>query len=434
MLTAQCFENRMDRELVRSAIWLVFDKVVPLGALFITNVIVARYLGAEQFGQVSYLIAVVSLLLPLCSLGLNNIITRELLNQDRPEGEILGTCAVLRLLSALLCFLIVSIGLHVNDFSIGSPKVLVIMVLSLAFQSLLVVEFWVNAKEKNRLLVQFRFPALLLGIAIKLFAVKFEADAEIFALLWGLDVVLQAVSIGLIYFVSNRIDWSVNWSYGASLIRQSGWLVFSGVATVFYLKLDQVMLGSMLGDYSVGIYAASSRLTEIWFFAPVALVTAAFPRLLQARMEESVRYDRGLRKLAMLLFYSSLVLAFFTSILSNFIVINVYGNDYLESAGILTIHIWCMVFIFLRALVSKWLIAEHLLKYSLISHGAGALTNVCLNFVLIPIHGVLGAAVATLISFSISGVMMFFLFKQTRYIALVLLSSPLPTRLGAKIL
>ncbi|MDG0969034.1 MAG: oligosaccharide flippase family protein, partial [Porticoccaceae bacterium] len=97
----------MDRDLLKNVAWLLFDKVFPLGALFITNVIVARFLGAGQFGNVSYLMAVVSLLIPLCSLGLNSIITRELINSHRAEGEILGTCAALRLLSALLCLVVV---------------------------------------------------------------------------------------------------------------------------------------------------------------------------------------------------------------------------------------------------------------------------------------------------------------------------------------
>jgi O-antigen/teichoic acid export membrane protein len=428
MLFVPCLGNNVDRELVKNVVWLLFDKVFPLGALFITNVIVARFLGAGQFGNVSYLMAVVSLLIPLCSVGLNSIITRELINSHRAEGEILGTCAALRLLSALLCLVVVFVSLQFVDFSSGSPNVLMMMLVSAAFQSLLVVEFWVNAREKNRLLVLYRFPALLLGISIKLLAVNYQAQAYVFALLWGLDIALQAVFIGAIYFVQKSFDWSVNWSYGISLVRQSGWLIFSGVATVFYLKLDQVMLGGMLGDYSVGIYTASTRLTEIWFFAPVALVTAAFPRLLKSKTLDSTEYHNGLCRLAVVLFYCSIVLAILISSFSGELIMVIYGQDYIEAQKILVIHIWCTVFVFLRALVSKWLIAENLLKYSLISHGSGAVLNIVLNFSLIPSYGVMGAAAATLISFSVSGVIMFLLFKNTRYIAIVLLMSPFPLR------
>jgi Na+-driven multidrug efflux pump len=63
----------------------------------------------------------------------------------------------------------------------------------------------------------------------------------------------------------------------------------------------------------------------------------------------------------------------------------------------------------MRALLSKWLIIEHLLKYSLVTQASGAILNVLLNFLLIPAYHGVGAAFATLISYAAASYFALFL-------------------------
>ena len=62
------------------------------------------------------------------------------------------------------------------------------------------------------------------------------------------------------------------------------------------------------------------------------------------------------------------------------------------------IQIWSVIFVFLGVASSKWFIAEGLQKYSFYRTLAGAVLNVILNFILIPLYGIYGAAIATLVS------------------------------------
>ena len=59
-----------------------------------------------------------------------------------------------------------------------------------------------------------------------------------------------------------------------------------------------------------------------------------------------------------------------------------YGQEYTGSVPILQIHVWAGVFIFPRAAFSKWLIAERLLVFSLVTQGAGAVVNIGANMFL----------------------------------------------------
>ncbi|QIR15113.1 polysaccharide biosynthesis C-terminal domain-containing protein [Shewanella aestuarii] len=97
-----------------------------------------------------------------------------------------------------------------------------------------------------------------------------------------------------------------------------------------------------------------------------------------------------------------------------------FGHDYLSVIAILQIHIWAGVFIFMRALFSKWLLIEDIPKYSLVTHGSGAVINLVLNILLIPSFGALGAAWATLISYSMASYLGLFISPKTRSMGILM--------------
>nr|WP_279538452.1 polysaccharide biosynthesis C-terminal domain-containing protein [Pseudomaricurvus alcaniphilus] len=90
---------------------------------------------------------------------------------------------------------------------------------------------------------------------------------------------------------------------------------------------------------------------------------------------------------------------------------------------VLAVHIWAGVFVFMRALLSKWLIAEKLLFYSFVTQGVGALANVLLNLVLIPDYGVVGSAFATLLSYAGASYFSLFLSRKTMPMARIMTCS-----------
>jgi PST family polysaccharide transporter len=95
------------------------------------------------------------------------------------------------------------------------------------------------------------------------------------------------------------------------------------------------------------------------------------------------------------------------------IVLALFGAQYAAAAAILQIHIWGGIFIFQRAVASKWMIAENLFMFSFVSHGLGAVLNIALNLMLIPHWGALGSAVATVISYAGASYLFTFCSRRT---------------------
>ena len=112
----------------------------------------------------------------------------------------------------------------------------------------------------------------------------------------------------------------------------------------------------------------------------------------------------------------ALLLAIFVSFIANDLILLLYGKEYEMAGSILSIHIWAGIFIFMRALFSKWIIIEDVLIFSLITQGFGALTNIVLNLILIPQYGVYGAAIATLISYAMASYFVLAFYTKTRNI------------------
>lgn len=98
------------------------------------------------------------------------------------------------------------------------------------------------------------------------------------------------------------------------------------------------------------------------------------------------------------MFLLALAIAIPITILSDWIIVLLYGAPYAEAADVLKIHVWSGIFVFMGYVFHKYLIAENWTTLAFLRTFYGAILNLVLNFILIPKIGILGAALATLLS------------------------------------
>jgi PST family polysaccharide transporter len=186
---------------------------------------------------------------------------------------------------------------------------------------------------------------------------------------------------------------------------------------MIYVKIDQVMLGSIMGNEEVGLYSAAARISEIWYFIPMAICSSVAPSIYSAKREATE--DSFYKKIGQLLRLLSLIamtISFPVAFLSERIIVAMFGVDYSLASPILSIHIWASLFVFMGVGASSWFISEGLTHFSFRNTLTGAIVNVFLNFILIPKYGGVGASVATLISYAIGSVFANFFSLKTRKI------------------
>jgi O-antigen/teichoic acid export membrane protein len=199
------------------------------------------------------------------------------------------------------------------------------------------------------------------------------------------------------------------------LWRDSWPLMLSAAAATIYLRIDQVMVGRIMGDVAVGIYAAGVKLTEVFYFIPGVIAGSLFPAIVNAKKTAATMYFRRLKNLYALLAIFALLVALPISFLAKPIISLVFGIEYLASAPVLQLYIWSSFGLFLGAGVSNQLMAENRTKAIFGVNLVAMVVNVGLNLYLIPKLGLIGAALTTLVSYAIIPLWLFFFgWKKSR--------------------
>lgn len=381
--------------------WLFFDKVLRMGVGLLVGVWVARYLGPEQFGLFSFASAFVGMFGAVAGLGLQSIVVRDIVRDPACKEETLGTAAVLQLLAGLLAYGCVLGAIFMLRPEDTLAKLLVAILGSIMlFRFSDVALYWFESQVLSKYIVWVQNGCFLIFASIKVGLIV--SNAPLLAFAWA--TAAEALIVALLIFFMLGLRGPKLQQLRFSLLRAKtllvdSWpLLLSGMATMVYMKIDQIMLGQMLGDDAVGIYSAAVRISEVWYFIPMMIVASVFPAILEAKKRDETQYIQRLQRLYDFMVWLSVAIALPMTFLSTPIVVALFGSAYAESGPVLAIHIWASVFVFLGVASSQWFVAENRQILSFQRTVLGAVINMALNYILIPKFGVLGAAYATVLA------------------------------------
>jgi polysaccharide transporter, PST family len=419
------------RRVIGNLGWLMVDRVIRMGTGLFVGVWVARYLGPVQFGSLNFAWAFIALFTTMTTLGLDGIVIKELLHSTEDIHEILGTTLALRSGGSLLAVVVAIVTLELIQPHDRQALLLVsIFSLTLLFQTFDTIDIFFQSQVKSKITVWAKNGAFLISAAIRVSLIHFKAPLWMFAATMSGEVVLGAGGLALGYRWSGgrMSSWRSSKTRAIQLLQQSWPALFSGMAIMVYMRLDMVMLKMMQGDFAVGLYSAATKVSEVWYFIPVAIVSSVSPAIMRVKDDPELFYGR-LRKLFSMMTLSACVIGSVVALLSHAIVRTLYSSTFSGAAPILAVHIWASVFVFLGLAQSPWDISKNLLRLSLYRTIAGGITNVAMNLVLIPRYGAMGAAIATVISYAISAVFANVLSAKTRPIFFMQMRSFLPAKI-----
>lgn len=386
--------------IIASTGWLFGDRVVRMAVGLVVGAWVARYLGPEQFGLLSYALALTGFFAIFAGLGLDNLVVRDLVRRPERTGELVGTAFILKLAggaAGLLMALAAARLLRADD---RLALLLVAIIGSgMVFQSLDVIDLHFQARVQSRRTVLARGGAFLLASAFKVVLILRRAPLPLFAAAWCLEVILGAAGLVAAFRRGGR-RWPPRFRprAAADLLGQAWPLLLTSLAVTLYLRVDQVMLREMAGPAVLGHYAAAVRISELWYYLPYTLGIAAFPAVVAARAEDRARYYRRLQKLYNIMTWSALAASLPLTFLSGPLVRLVFGPGYAAAAPVLSLHVWTSLFLLHGWVKGRWTVLERLQLFALAGAAAAAALNIGLNLLLIPRHGAVGAALATLLA------------------------------------
>jgi O-antigen/teichoic acid export membrane protein len=397
--------------------WLLFDKTIRIAFGLLILILTARYLGPDQFGQLNYATSFVAIFASFAAVGLQAVVVRELINEPANAPEILGTAFLIQIGGSIFSFISMLVCLSWFGPDDQILKTLVIIIgFSLSLQSGSIIKYWFESQTASRYAIWAEISVFIFICSIKISLVLFNAPLEAFAFTLLLESVLVFVALLAVYKVrvASIFSWSVTYHRFNRLLSASVPLMLSNVAVVIYMRLDQVMLGQIVGASAVGIYSAAVRVSEVWHLLPVAIVASLFPAIILIKQCSERNFHERIQWMFDLLVVLSIGIAAVTTLLADWLVLTLFGQDYGDAVTVLILHAWAGVFVFLGIGGVNWYIIEDLQKQILYRTLTGALISVLLNLVLIPRYGSVGAAISTFASQVVAAYLMDASSQKTR--------------------
>jgi O-antigen/teichoic acid export membrane protein len=385
------------RSTLANTVWLALDKLVKLAVGLVVGVWVARYLGPDQYGALSFAIAFAGLFGSVATLGLDSLVVRDLVKDSEP-GATLGTAFVLKLLAGLLTALLaIAAVVILRPGDLLARWLVGISAAAVVFQSFDVIDFWFQSQVQSRAVVLARTGASVATSAVRIALILAAASVVAFAWASLAEAAVAAIALVAVYGLgANGIrSWRVSAARARQLLGDSWPLIFSSLVVMLYMRIDQVMLGEMLDSHEVGVYSVAVRLSETSYLIPSSIVAAWLPGIVEAHATDERLFLERLQRLYNVMALLGYAVALPTLFLAGPVVRLVFGEAYGRAAPMLIVLSFATLFINLGIARSAFLTAMNWPKTHLATVLAGAILNVLLNLYLIPRYGGLGAAWAS---------------------------------------
>lgn len=391
---------RTIQRIVKNTVVLTAANIISRLFSFFFIIYVARYLGVEDFGILSFATAFAGIFAIFMDFGLNELTVREVARDKNQAGKYLGNFLILKIFLAVITFIVIALTINLLNYSNQTVAVVYVITLSFIFSSFNGLSYAIFRSFEK---MEYQSIGVFLNSSILflsgLMAISFEFSVIGFAFVY-----LFASTI--VFFYSFAL---CNWKFTRPKLeidRSFWWLSFReawpiGVTTVCIIlnfRLDTVMLSIMKDETAVGFYSAAYRITEATTIIAAMFVTAIFPVL--SRYHEENRelfidmYGRAMKYLSIVAF----PMAFTLTVLAKPTISLFYGVDYVESVNAFQILIWAAAIMYLSMIISSICISANkqmlLMKIGVTS----VVLNFILNLVLIPGHSFKGASIATVIS------------------------------------
>ena len=412
---------------IANASWIIACKIMQSILGIVISMLTARYLGPSNFGLINFAASVVAFVTPITTLGLDHVIVQELLYSPKSEGKILGTSMGMSAISSVLC-----IG-GVIAFSVVSAPNDTDAIMVCALYSLLLfakatemVQYWFQAKLLSKYTAIVSLLAYLIVSIYKIVILATNKGVYWFAVSNAIDHLIIGVTLLIICRKKCKQRFLIDFTCAKMLFHKSKFFIVSSMMVTVFAQMDKIMLKFMIGEEATGIYSAAYTCAGMTSFVFAAIIDSMRPVIIESKKRNESSYEKNVCRLYAIIICMALVQSLLMTVCASPIISILYGREYKSAISVLRLIVWYTTFSYLGSARSVWILAEEKQQYLWIINLTGALLNVTLNIVLIPVWGIEGAAIATVITQLCTNFVIGFVLKPLRQAHLLMIKSVNP--------
>ncbi|MDB5260131.1 MAG: Membrane protein [Candidatus Nomurabacteria bacterium] len=393
----------------RNVQWLSISKFFTLLFSLFTTILIARLLGPSLFGTLNYVLSIVGIFAVIANLGIDTIVYKELVNSKESRLVVFGSAITLKLITGVIAtILVISYTIIFNKFDY--IYLILILCLNFFFQpfTLLHLDFLKDAESKYIAITNI-ITSLTISV-LKVCVIVYIGSLPLFIFILTLEnVIYSLLYIYQIVFLKKRsLQLTASFIWIKKILALSIPVALFSVFTEIYSRIDQVMLASYLNTEVVGFYSAAVRVVDVWNIIPSILIASLFPALVNSN--KTNEYSKRTKYFYILIGAVALIASVITYILAPIIIKVLYGEAFAPSVQILSIYSFSLFGVFISSVLFQNMIINNKKLMLFVFPLAIAAINISLNIFFIPLFGGVGAAWATVISYTAVPVI-YFIFK-----------------------
>jgi len=390
------------RRIAKNTAVLVIADIVSKISNFLFVMYIARYLGVNEFGILSFSIAFTGLFAIFSDMGLGTLMVREIARNKSLMNEYLNNVTIIKTILVAITSLLIMFIINLLGYPQQTILIIYILTLSVIFSAFASIPNSVfQAFEKMEYISIGKIIGSITKLTLMFILIWHSQKIIMFAWLYSFtNFIVLLYSLGIFQRKFRKIvvlkKKNIKYKFMKNLLWRAAPLGLSNIFLMVYFWVDRVMLSLMKGDIVVGYYSASYNLVNTLSLIPTAFVLSLFP-LMSNYFNISINslnktYEYSLKYMAML----ALPIAMGTILLSEKVIYVIYGTEFLASAQALKILILVESFVFVNMVIGYMQLSINKEKANMILNGIGMIINVVMNLLLIPGLSLMGAAIATL--------------------------------------
>lgn len=354
----------------------------------------SNYLGPEDFGLYSFVETFLLTMYGLSLFGMDIVIVRKIKKNLNLSSNI--TNGFFSLLVISIIFFIISFLIAFLFFE-DKKHYLFVVTFVILLNPLLISEYYFVSKNLIRISSVIKMVSFIVKSFLILIFVFYNLDLIFFICLFVLDFFLYSVISFIcfrIYYTNFSLVFDLNIIY--QTIKSAVHVFIFSLGALLFFKIDIIMIEILLDDFNLGIYSASMKIIMFMYFIPLILSNTLFPKILE--ISKTDIFTSSISKIYRISFYSSLAVFLLIFIFSESIILSIYGYPFEKSVDILKILSFNIVLISIGTIYQKVLFSINHDKSLLIRFLISLMVNICLNYFLIRVYNVKGAAYASILS------------------------------------
>lgn len=406
--------NILRNKSFRNAGWLIAGKIVEKCIAFVVGILSLRYLGPSNYGLISYAGAYTAFFMAFCTLGINSVIVKELIDNKSSQGTVLGTAIGLKGISSFLSAIMIIAIVSVVD----AGEKLTILVTALCclgplFNILETFNYWFQSRLQSRVTAIAAVTGYTITSAYRLYLMATGKSVAFFALATSVDYICVGVIQIIAYKLNHGEKLHFSRKYGKQLLKVSAPFILPALMVSIYGQTDRLMLKQMIDTTENGYYTTAVNLCAVWCFVLAAIIDSFAPGIMELNNTDKERFIQRNKQLYAIVFYLSLAVSCVFTLFAVPIIRILYGEEYLPAADSLRIITWYTAFSYLGIARNLWLVCMNRQKHLVWINLSAAVINVITNLLFIPLWGGPGAALASVIA-QVSTIVVPFAIKPLR--------------------